>query len=78
MDRECDDILQSAIDGVQRVAVAIASLSEEHREQAFEAAEHSYRQTVRDLGYSEDAAASWVSALMSRLRADVEEHCKGA
>ena len=74
---EREEILQAAIDGVQRVAVAIASLTEEHRERAFEVAEHSYQQTVRDLGYSEDAACVLVSAMMFRLRAGVKELCKG-
>jgi len=43
------------------------------REQAFEAAERSYQQTARDLGYSEAAANGWISAVMFRLRGKVTE-----
>jgi hypothetical protein len=73
---EHEEILQAAMDGIHRVAVAIASLSEEQRERAFQAAEHSYEQTARDLGYPEQRAGVWVSAVMFRLRADVEKLCK--
>jgi hypothetical protein len=74
---EREDILRAAMDGIHTVAVAIASLSEEQREGAFEAAEHSYQQTARDLGFTEDAADVWVSAIMFRLRADVKRTLQG-
>jgi hypothetical protein len=45
----------------------------EHRERAFEAAEGSYRQTVRDLGYPEDDAKIWVATVIFRLLAATEE-----
>jgi hypothetical protein len=74
---EPEDILEAAVAGVRKVAAAIAAVPEEHRERAFEAAERSYQQTIRDLGYPEDAARSWVSAMMYRLHADVKEISKG-
>jgi hypothetical protein len=70
---EQEDVLQAAVAGVRKVAAAIAALPREDRERAFEAAERAYAQTVRDLDYPEDAARSWVSAMMHRLRADVQE-----
>jgi hypothetical protein len=70
---EREEILQSAIAGVRRVAQAIAALPEGDQERAFAAAKRSYEQTVRDLEYSDDVARSWVSAMMHRLRADVKE-----
>jgi hypothetical protein len=70
-DREA--ILKAAIDGVWRVAEAIAALPQTHQERALEAAEQTYQQTVRDLGYPEDDALSWVLHMMYRLRADIEE-----
>jgi Mg/Co/Ni transporter MgtE len=75
-DREA--ILKAAVDGVRRVAEAIAALPQGQQERAFEAAEQTYQQTVRDLGYPEDVAGSWVSHMMYRLRADVEEINKGS
>ena len=74
-DREA--ILKAAIDGVRRVAEAIAALPQEHQERAFEAVKQTYLRTVRDLGYAEDDARSWVSHMMYRLRADVEEINEG-
>jgi hypothetical protein len=73
---EREAILQAAIAGVRRVAVAIAALPQGHQERAFEAAERTYQQTMHDLGYPEDAARSWVSAMMYRLRADVDDIAK--
>jgi hypothetical protein len=70
---EQEDVLQAAVAGVRTVAAAIAALPGEDRERAFEAAERAYAQTVRELDYPEDAAHSWVSAMMHRLRADVQE-----
>ena len=39
---------------------------------ALDAAERSYRQTVRDLGYEEGPVQSWVSAVMLRLQTEVK------
>ena len=70
---EANNILDAAIAGIPRVAESIAGISSELREQAFEAAERSYQQTVRDLGYSEADAHGWISAVMFRLRGKVTE-----
>ena len=70
---EHEDVLNAAVAGVRKVAAAIAALPRKDQERAFEAAERAYAQTVRDLDYPEDAAHSWVSAMMHRLRADVQE-----
>jgi hypothetical protein len=74
---EHEDMLKAAVAGVRRVAAAIAALPREDHERAFEAAERAYAETVRDLDYPEDAAHSWVSAMMHRLRADVQEFGEG-
>ena len=70
---EPEDVLQAAVAGVRTVAAAIAVLPREQRDRALEAAERTYTQTVLDLDYPADAARSWVSAMMHRLRADVQE-----
>jgi uncharacterized protein YecA (UPF0149 family) len=70
---ESEKILEGAVSGTSRVAKTIAEVPTEFREQALEAAERSYQQTVRDLGYTEAGAEGWISAVMFRLRSQVAE-----
>jgi hypothetical protein len=70
---EAKSVLDAGIAGIPRVAESIAGISGELRERAFEAAERSYQQTVRDLGYSEEDAHGWISVVMFRLRGQVTE-----
>jgi len=67
------EILEAAVAGIPRVAEVVASVSLEHRARALEAAESSYRQTVRNLGYEEGPSQSWVSAVMLRLQTEVKD-----
>ena len=69
---ETEEILEGAVSGIARVALAIAAIPTEHRKQALLAAERSYLQTTLALGYGEAAARKWVSAVMLRLRVEVE------
>lgn len=62
-----DEVLSVAIAGVPRVAELIASVPAEERTRALEAAEKSYLETARNLGYQEADAQQWASAVMSRL-----------
>ncbi len=66
------EILQAAVVGIPRVAQAIAAIPAEHRASAFAAAERCYMQTAKDLGGADKFAQKWTSAVMLRLRADVE------
>ena len=70
---ESEQILEMAIAGISRVALAIAAMPAEDRARALEAAERSYCQTALNLGYAEAQAESWVAALMFRLRAEMEK-----
>jgi hypothetical protein len=70
---ENESVLRAAIDGASRVAASIAQLPDNQQQRALEAAEQSYRCTVRELEYSDDAANSWVAAIMYSLRAEVEK-----
>ena len=70
---ENEEILKGAVSGIARVALAIAAIPTEHRKQALQAAERSYLQTTIALGYGEAAARKWVSAVMLRLRVEVED-----
>ena len=67
------EILEAAVAGIPRVAEAVASIPEEERAKALEAAETAYRQTVRELGYEEGPAEGWVSTIMLQLRSQLKE-----
>ena len=69
---ETEEILEGAVSGIARVALAIAAIPTEHRKQALLAAERSYLQTALALGYGEAAAREWVSGVMLRLQVEVE------
>ena len=70
---EEEEILEAAVTGIPRVAEAVASIPEKARAKALAAVGSTYRQTMRDLGYDEGPAESWVSAMMLRLQAEVAE-----
>ena len=62
-----------AVDGIPRVAQAIAEIPVEDRTRALGAAERSYRQTALDAGYRETQAERWAAALTFQLRAETEK-----
>jgi hypothetical protein len=70
---EAAKILETAVSRIPEVAQIIAGIPAEHRPSVFDTAERSYLQTVQDLGCAEEAGQNWVSAVMFRLRAEVEE-----
>jgi hypothetical protein len=63
--------LQGAINGLSRVAEAIAAVPANERSKALTAVEASYRQSARELGYSDSEARDWVTAIMFSLRTQV-------
>jgi len=65
---EDDGILSDVLAGLPRVAEFIATIPDEKRGRALEAAEQSYLKTARELGYEEADAQQWVSAVMLHLR----------
>jgi hypothetical protein len=69
-----DKVLSAAIAGVPRVAEIIATVAAEERTRALEAAENSYLETARALGYQDADAQQWVSAVMSRLRMEEDSY----
>jgi hypothetical protein len=68
-----DGVLSNVLAGLPRVAELIATVPEERRERALEAAEHSYLNSARELGYDEVDAQQWVTAVMLRLRTRAAE-----
>jgi hypothetical protein len=69
-----DEVLSAAIAGVPRVAEFIAAVPTEDRSRALDAAEKSYLKTAHTLGYQDDEAQQWVSAVMSRLRIEESDY----
>ena len=68
-----EEVLEAAVAGIPEITRIIASLPVEDRASAFGAAERSYLRTAKNLGGAEDVAQRWASAVMLRLRAEVEE-----
>jgi hypothetical protein len=66
-------ILEIIVAGIPHVAAVIEAIPREHQVRAFDAAEHSYFQTMRQLGLSESGCQTWTSSLMRRLRRQVGE-----
>jgi hypothetical protein len=65
---EGDEALSAAIAGLPKIAELIAAVPAEDRARALEAAEKSYVQTARSLGYEDADARQWASTVMLRLR----------
>ncbi|MGA2982138.1 MAG: hypothetical protein ABSD76_21285 [Terriglobales bacterium] len=67
-----EEVLEAAVAGIPEVARIIASLPVEDRPGAFDVAERSYLRTAKYLGSADDLAQRWASAVMYRLREQVE------
>lgn len=65
---EADGVLSNVFAGLPRVAELIATVPEEKRERALEAAKESYLNSARELGYAEAEVQQWVAAVMLDLR----------
>jgi len=67
LDLENDEVFSAAIEGIPKVVELIASVPEAKRSFALAAAEQSYLQTARILGYEKGDAQDWASAVMFQL-----------
>ena len=63
-----DVVFSAAVEGLPKVAELIATFPVEDRRRALEAAEQSYLDTARELGYPDADARQWAAAVMFRLR----------
>ena len=68
-----EEVLEAAVARIPEIARIIASLPVEDQPSAFDVAERSYLRTAKYLGGADDLAQKWVSAVMYRLREEVEE-----
>ncbi len=68
-----EEVLEAAVAGITKIAHMIAFFPAENRASAFDAAERGYLRTAKNLGGTEDLAQKWASAVMFRLREEVEE-----
>jgi hypothetical protein len=63
-----DEVFSSAVAGIPKVVELIAASPLGDRRRAFEAAQQSYLETARCLGYEEADALQWAEAVMHKLR----------
>jgi hypothetical protein len=63
-----DEMFSSAVAGLPKVVDLIAACPFSDRRRAFEAAQQSYLETARGLGYEEADALQWAEAVMHQLR----------
>lgn len=78
LDLESDTLFSNVLAGLPRVAEVIATVPEEKRSLALDAAEQSYLRIARDAGYDEAEAQEWTTAVMVRLRAESEREADSA
>jgi hypothetical protein len=62
-----DEIFSAVVEGFPRVVELITTLPLEKRPAALRAAQQSYLQTARTLGYQETEAQQWASIIISML-----------
>jgi hypothetical protein len=70
LDLESDTLFSNVLAGLPRVAEVIATVPEEKRSLALDAAQQGYLRIARGAGYDEAEAQEWTSAIMVRLRAE--------
>jgi hypothetical protein len=68
-----EEVLEAAVARIPEIARIIAALPVEDQPSAFDVAERSYLRTAKYLGGADDLAQRWASAVMYRLREQVEE-----
>jgi hypothetical protein len=72
LDLENDEVFSAAIKGLPRVVELIATVPEEKRFVAWCAARRSYLQTAQALGYEENDAREWASAVMTLVESPTQ------
>ena len=70
---EKEEALEAAVAAIPKIVELIGAAPREQWAGALDAAERQYLITARDLGYAEVPAQNWVSAVMFRLRAELEK-----
>jgi hypothetical protein len=68
-----EEVLETAIAGLARVAQVIASMPADDKARALEASERSYCETAVGLGYTDGEAQAWTATVMTSLRAEAEK-----
>jgi len=68
-----EEVLEAAVARIPEIAEIIASLPVDDRPSAFDMAERSYLRTAKYLRGADDLAQRWASAVICRLREQVEE-----
>ena len=77
LDLESDTLFSNILAGLPRVAEVIATVAEEKRSLALDAAQQGYLRIARGAGYDEAEAQEWTSAVMVPLRAESARESAG-
>jgi|SRR6516165_10209924 hypothetical protein len=72
LDLENDEAFSAAIKGLPKVTELIASVPKEKRFLAWCAARQSYVQTAQTLGFEENDAQEWASAVMTFVKSPTQ------
>jgi hypothetical protein len=72
LDLEKDEVFSAAIKGLPKIVELIATAPEEKRFLAWCAARQSYLQTAHILGYEENDAQEWASAVMTFVESPIQ------
>ena len=67
-----DEVFSAAILGLPKIIALISTVPPEDRQRALAAAEQSYLQTERTIGYDEHDAQLWASTVMAQLQTKSE------
>jgi hypothetical protein len=73
LDSERNEILASALAGIPSVARAIAESPAYRWSRALDAARRSYLRSAKNIGFSDEAADTWVAAVMFHLRLELKK-----
>jgi len=72
-DAERNEILASVLAGIPSVACAIAASPASRWSRALDAARRSYSRSAKSMGFSDEAADTWVAAVMFHLRLELKK-----
>jgi hypothetical protein len=67
LDLKNDQVFAAAVQGLPKVVERISTVPEARRSVAWSAVQQSYWQTAQRIGYDENDAQQWASAVMSLL-----------
>jgi hypothetical protein len=71
-DPEPPSVLETIVASLPQIADHVAAMPDERKSVALDALEEHFQQAAMNLGYSEDPAQKWASALMAHVRHQID------